>query len=64
MQARHALLVAAVAVFVAVAGGCGSDERPFRIGVLVDCQGALRGYGDGQLSGAERISSERARATA
>jgi len=53
MQARHALLVAAVAVFVAVAGGCGSDERPFRIGVLVDCQGALRGYGDAQLSGAE-----------
>ena len=53
MRGRHALLVPAIAVLVAVAGGCGSDERPFTIGVLADCQGALRGYGDAQLSGAE-----------
>ena len=43
----------AVAVLMTVAAGCGSEEQPVRIGVLADCQGALRSYGDAQLSGAE-----------
>ena len=33
--------------------GCGTDEPVVRIGVLADCQGALRGFGDGELAGAE-----------
>jgi ABC-type branched-subunit amino acid transport system substrate-binding protein len=46
-------MLGAVAVLAAVAASCGSDEQPVRIGVLADCQGGLRGYGDGWLSGAE-----------
>ena len=53
MRGRRALVVGAVAVLVTVAAGCGSDEQSVRVGVLADCQGALRGYGDAQLSGAE-----------
>ena len=53
MPARRAFAAGAVAVLMTVAAGCGSEEQPVRIGVLADCQGALRSYGDAQLSGAE-----------
>ena len=53
MWGRHALVVGAVALLGIVAAGCGSDEQPVRIGVLADCQGALRGFEEAQLSGAE-----------
>ena len=51
---RTLLVVAtALAVFAAAVAGCGTDEPVVRIGVLADCQGALRGFGDGELAGAE-----------
>ena len=53
MRGRRALIVGAVGVLAIAAAGCGSDERPVRIGVLADCQGSLRGFQDAQLSGAE-----------
>ncbi len=53
MRGRGALVAGAVAVLVTVAAGCGSDEQSVRVGVQADCQGALRGYQDAQLSGAE-----------
>jgi branched-chain amino acid transport system substrate-binding protein len=52
MVARGTLVVLLVTL-VATAAGCGSSEPTLRIGVLTDCQGALRGVGDAQLSGAE-----------
>jgi len=59
MRGRRALVVGAVAVLLTVAAGCGSDEQPVRVGVLADCQGSLRGYGDAELSGAELPFLER-----
>lgn len=55
MPSRRALLAVAVVVVVlaAAATGCGSDEQVVRIGVLADCQGALRGFEDAQFAGAE-----------
>lgn len=55
MPGRPTLLVAAAAVVVLAASvaGCRSDDQVVRIGVLTDCQGALRGLGDAELSGAE-----------
>ena len=53
MQGRGLLLAVAVAAATVAVAGCGSDEQTVRIGVLTDCQGALRGFGDAQLSGAE-----------
>jgi branched-chain amino acid transport system substrate-binding protein len=55
MPGSRTLLVvaAALAVFAAGVAGCGTDEQVVRIGVLADCQGALRGFGDGELAGAE-----------
>ena len=55
MPGSRTLLVvaAALAVFAAAVAGCGTDEPVVRIGVLADCQGALRGFGDGELAGAE-----------
>ena len=47
------VVAAALAVFAAAVAGCGTDEQVVRIGVLADCQGALRGFGDGELAGAE-----------
>jgi branched-chain amino acid transport system substrate-binding protein len=38
---------------VSAALGCAGTAHPIRIGVLADCQGPLRGFQDGQLSGAE-----------
>ena len=49
-RAVGATLVVAVAL---AAAGCGGGETPMRLGVLTDCQGPLRGIGDGELSGAE-----------
>lgn len=46
-----AAVLAALALGVASCGG--SDERPFRIGVIVDCQGAYRALRDIELSGAQ-----------
>lgn len=53
MPSSRALLAVAVAVLATAATGCGSDEQVVRIGVLADCQGALRGFEDAQFAGAE-----------
>jgi hypothetical protein len=46
--------VAAIAAVALGLGGCGgSGERPLRIGVIVDCQGAFRALRDVELSGAQ-----------
>ena len=44
-------LIAAFALGLAACGGSG--ERPLRIGVIVDCQGAFRALRDVELSGAQ-----------
>jgi branched-chain amino acid transport system substrate-binding protein len=50
---RSGALIAALALG-AGAGACGgSGERPLRIGVIVDCQGAYRALRDVELSGAQ-----------
>jgi branched-chain amino acid transport system substrate-binding protein len=58
MDGRRFVLVPLVAVLAAVAAGCG-DERPFRVGVMVDCQGLLRAFGAQMLAGAELPFLER-----
>jgi branched-chain amino acid transport system substrate-binding protein len=41
-------------VLLAAAAGCGgSGEKPVRVGVVVDCQGAFRALRDRELSGAQ-----------
>ena len=45
---------AVIAALVLGAGACGgSGERPLRVGVIVDCQGAYRALRDVELSGAQ-----------
>jgi branched-chain amino acid transport system substrate-binding protein len=44
-------VIAALALGLAACGGAG--ERPLRIGVIVDCQGAFRALRDVELSGAQ-----------
>ncbi len=52
-MARRALTVALMAAVAAVAAGCpGGEERPLRIGVIVDCTGIYRSLEDAELSGA------------
>ena len=53
---RGVLVVAACA---ALAAGCGGDERPFRLGVLTDCQGPFHAFEEAELSGAELPLVER-----
>jgi branched-chain amino acid transport system substrate-binding protein len=48
---RCGALIAAVALGLAACGGSG--QRPLRIGVIVDCQGAFRALRDVELSGAQ-----------
>ena len=48
-----ALALSLTALVLIGAAGCGGDKAPFRIGVLTDCQGPLRGFEDVELSGAE-----------
>jgi branched-chain amino acid transport system substrate-binding protein len=46
--------VVAIAALAVGLGACGgSGERPLRIGVIVDCQGAFRALRDVELSGAQ-----------
>jgi branched-chain amino acid transport system substrate-binding protein len=46
--------VVAIAAIALSLGACGgSGERPLRIGVIVDCQGAFRALRDVELSGAQ-----------
>jgi branched-chain amino acid transport system substrate-binding protein len=47
------LAAATVAALALAATGCGGDRAPVRIGVLVDCQGPLKGFEAAQLSAAE-----------
>jgi branched-chain amino acid transport system substrate-binding protein len=51
-------LLAALAATVA-GGGCGDDERPLRIGVIVDCVGVNRPLRAAELSGAQLPLIER-----
>jgi branched-chain amino acid transport system substrate-binding protein len=43
---------AALAAAAVIAAGCGHDEPPLRIGVIVDCVGINRSLGDAELSAA------------
>ncbi len=42
-----------------LAGACADDEPPLRIGVVVDCVGIFRSFGDAELSGAQLPLIER-----
>jgi branched-chain amino acid transport system substrate-binding protein len=45
--------VALIAVVLTVSACGGDTRRPFRIGVIVDCVGGLRAFGDGELAAAQ-----------
>lgn len=49
----RAALASALLAIAVVTAACGGAERPFRIGVVLDCQGAYRELRDVELSGAE-----------
>jgi branched-chain amino acid transport system substrate-binding protein len=51
-----AVLVTALAL---AAGGCGHEDRPFRVGVVLDCMGIARSLHDAELSGAQMPLIER-----
>jgi branched-chain amino acid transport system substrate-binding protein len=54
MGPERLVSLAALAVVVALAaGGCGDEERPVRIGVVVDCVGINRPLESAELSGAQ-----------
>ena len=44
---------ATVAVLLLATGCAGSDDEPFRLGLLTDCQGPFQAFEEAQLSGAE-----------
>src|SRR5262245_52579758 len=56
---RRALLGALLVVLLCGASSCGGEDKPVRIGVLVDCTGALGSYHDTILAGAELPVLER-----
>jgi branched-chain amino acid transport system substrate-binding protein len=53
MRSKVAGWAALVAVLLTVSACGGDTRRPFRIGVIVDCVGGLRAYGDGELAAAQ-----------
>ncbi len=60
MRADVKIVLALLVAALAVAGGCGgSDQRPVRVGVLVDCVGNLRSLEGAELSGAQLPLLER-----
>jgi branched-chain amino acid transport system substrate-binding protein len=63
-RARWAAVAVAPALAVAVAACGGGEQRPLRIGVIVDCVGALRALQDQELSGAQLPLIERGARTA
>lgn len=46
-------------VLALLAGACADDEPPLRIGVVLDCVGIFRSFGDAELSGAQLPLIER-----
>jgi branched-chain amino acid transport system substrate-binding protein len=52
MRSRFAFWAALIAVLLTVSA-CGDAQRPLRIGVIVDCVGGLRAFGDGELAAAQ-----------
>ena len=55
---RACLAALAVALSLGMPG-CGEDERPFRVGVVVDCVGIARSFEGAELSGAQLPLIER-----
>jgi branched-chain amino acid transport system substrate-binding protein len=54
MRARPVLVyLLATALLAVTAVGCGSGERPVRIGLLVDCRGIFASWEEAMLAGAE-----------
>ena len=54
MRCRRARSAALIALLLLTASACGSvTQRPLRIGVIADCVGALRAFGDGELAAAQ-----------
>ena len=52
MRYKFAGWAALVAVLLTVSA-CGDTQRPLRIGVIADCVGGLRAFGDGELAAAQ-----------
>ena len=52
MRGKFAGWAALVAVLLTVSA-CGDTQRPLRIGVIADCVGGLRAFGDGELAAAQ-----------
>lgn len=53
------VLSALLAAGLLAASGCGEEERPLRVGVVVDCVGIGRPYREAELSGAQLPLLER-----
>src|SRR5262245_61324815 len=52
-DARRAVLALLAAASLVLPLGCGGDDDPLKVGVLVDCSGLLEAFGDSELAGAE-----------
>lgn len=56
---RQLVLAGLAAAALALPAGCGDDEEPLRVGVLVECTGILQAFGDATFAGAELPIKER-----
>ena len=56
---RQLVLAVLAAAALALPAGCGDDEDPLRVGVLVECTGILKAFGDATFAGAELPITER-----
>lgn len=56
---RRLALAGLAAAALALPAGCGDDDDPLRVGVLVECSGILKAFGDATLAGAELPIEER-----
>jgi len=50
---RQLALAGLAAAALALPAGCGDDEEPLRVGVLVECTGILKAFDDATFAGAE-----------
>ena len=58
-RSKLRVLSALLAAGLLAASGCGEEERPLRVGVVVDCVGIGRPYREAELSGAQLPLIER-----
>jgi branched-chain amino acid transport system substrate-binding protein len=55
----RAVVAGLIAALLCLAGGCGDEEKPVRVGVLVDCTGLFKAEQQAEFAGAELPFKER-----